>query len=116
MAKPRRPSMRTGLFASLGTLFTSAAVAFSQVPSGYYPPTAAAPNYGNYAAYPAAPGYGYGYSAGYPYPAGYGYTYTNAVPVVTQPAATPSQPTAKSSQPGATLSQPMPAGKSAAES
>ncbi len=52
--------MRTRFLASLGTLFTSTALAFSQVPSGYYSPYPAAPGYGAYPSY-AAPGYGYYY-------------------------------------------------------
>src|SRR5947209_2839215 len=93
MAKLRSPSMRTGFLASLGTLFTSAALAFSQVPSGYYPAYPAAPNYGYYPSYAAPPGYGYGYGTGYPYAGNYGgYGYVNTVPATAQPVSIQSQP------------------------
>jgi hypothetical protein len=71
--------MRTRFLASLGTLFTSTALAFSQVPSGYYPSYPAAPGYGYYPSYPAAPGYGY-YYPGQACPPGYGYPPVQVVP------------------------------------
>jgi hypothetical protein len=93
--------MRTRFLASLGTLFTSTALAFSQVPSGYYPAYPAASPYGNYPAYSTVPGYGYGYPAGYPYAVTYDYDTSTAVPTAPQATKTPAQP--------------MPPGKSAPE-
>ncbi len=94
--------MRTRFLASLGTLFTSTALAFSQVPSGYYSPYPAAPGYGSYPAYAGMPGYG-SWPGYYPYGGSYDPGYVSVAPAAVQPAETLLQ------------AQPLPPGKGAAE-
>jgi hypothetical protein len=111
--------MRTRFLASLGTLFTSTALAFSQVPSGYYSAYPGAPGYGYYPSY-GAPGYGYYPGQGCP-PV---YYYDQVLPATPAPKSTlpapkpadktppPSSTTPKSPAPSTT---PTPAAPSPSE-
>jgi hypothetical protein len=107
--------MRTRFLASLGTLFTSTALAFSQVPAGYYPAYPAAPGYGYYPSYGAAPGYGTYYYPGQVCPPGYGYDRVlppaPAQPPAVQPKSTPPAPlpSDKQAQPAPKTPQQKPA-------